>query len=217
MVEHLDSGIGRVLKTLDDLDIAGNTLVIFTSDNGPSAEPNNHGPEGADFSNGPLRGYKFGTHEGGIRVPFIARWPGKIPAASVRPAPAITTDILPTALEAARVTPAASHEIHGTSILGLLRGQPFERRGALHWENQHNAAVLAGDWKLVHRFYLERPFLYRVEEDISEKRDLAAQHPDKVAELLALHAQWKARHYPNPVPRVTQRSSYMFPKTPQDP
>ena len=216
MVEHMDQGIGRVLATLDDLGAAANTLVIFTSDNGPSAETNSYGPEGADHSNGPLRGYKFGTHEGGIRVPFLARWPGRLPAGSVRDTPAITMDILPTALAVANVKPPAVQEIHGTSILPLLRGESFSRQGALHWENQHNAAVLAGDWKLVHRFYRE-PMLYRVSEDISESRDLAAQHPEKVKELLALHAQWRARHYPSPIERQMTRSSYMFPKTDLDP
>src|SRR5215212_4309350 len=107
MVDRLDTGIGRVLATLDELKMAANTLVIFTSDNGPSAEITSYGPEGADFSNGPLRGFKFATHEGGIRVPFIARWPGKLPAGAVRDTPAIMMDVLPTLLDAARVTPAA--------------------------------------------------------------------------------------------------------------
>jgi arylsulfatase A-like enzyme len=216
MVEHMDQGIGRVLELLDELKIADETLVIFTSDNGPSAETNSYGPEGADFSNGPLRGYKFGAHEGGVRVPFIARWPGRLPAGVVRNTPAITMDMLPTLMEAAQLKPLADHEIHGTSILPLLRGESFARAGALHWENQHNAAVLAGDWKLVHRYY-EKPRLYRPAEDVGENRDLAAQYPEKVAELLSLHEQWKSRYYPNPVPREMKRSSYMFPKTSQDP
>lgn len=204
MVEQLDLGIGRLLATLDEQGIADQTLVIFTSDNGPSSELNSYGPEGANFSNGPLRDYKFSTHEGGIRVPFLARWPGRIPAGRVRNEPAITMDLLPTFLEAAGVKPAADHEIHGTSILPLLTGKPFQRTGALHWENRFNAAVLLGEWKLVHAFSKPRPSLYRVEQDIGEDHDLAAQHPEKVAELLALHDRWKARHYPNPVPRETK-------------
>lgn len=216
MVERLDAGIGRVLATLDELKIADDTLVIFTSDNGPSAEVNSYGPEGADFSNGPLRGFKFATHEGGIRVPFLARWPGRIPAGVVRHTPAITMDILPTVLEAAGVKPAAGHEIHGTSILPLLRGETFQRAGALHWENQQNLAVLQGDWKLVHRFW-SPPMLYRPADDISEQHDLAAQNPAKVAELLALHEAWAKRHFPNRTPHVKARPLGQFPRTAVDP
>lgn len=214
MVEQLDSGIARVLATLEETGMAQNTLVVFTSDNGPSAEPNAYGPEGAEFSNGPLREYKFSTHEGGLRVPFIARWPGKIPAGTVRDTPAITMDLLPTFLEAAAVKPAATQEIHGTSILPLLtRGEAVRRATALHWETALNAAVLAGEWKLVHQYW-RAPSLYRVAEDPTETNDLAAAHPEKVKELLRLHEAWKARHYPNPVPRELKKSTYAFPAPP---
>jgi arylsulfatase A-like enzyme len=216
MVERLDTGIGRVLATLDELKIADNTLVIFVSDNGPSAEITSYGPEGADFSNGPLRGFKFATHEGGIRVPFIARWPGKLPPAAVRDTPAIMMDILPTLLDAAKIAPAAGHEIHGTSILPLLRGESFVRKGALHWENQQNLAVLDGEWKLVHQFW-QKPMLFRPAEDIGEERDLAAQHPEKVAELLALHEAWAKRNFPNRIPHLKARPIGLFPRTRSDP
>jgi arylsulfatase A-like enzyme len=120
-------------------------------------------------------------------------------------------------LAAARQPRAAKHEVHGVSILPLLLGESFAREGALHWENQHNAAVLAGEWKLVHRYWLKQPLLYRLSEDPGEDRDLAARHPEKAAELLALHERWKARHYPNAIPRELKRSSYTFPATTQDP
>jgi len=217
MVERLDTGIGRVLTTLDELKIASNTLVVFMSDNGPTAEIMSYGPENADYSNGPLRGTKFGTTEGGIRVPFLARWPGQLPAGQVRTATAITMDILPTLLDAARVKPAADHEIHGVSLLPMLRGEPLARREALHWENQQNYAVLDGDWKLVRRNWEKGPRLYRYAEDIGEDHDVSAQNPEKVAELVALHAAWKARYYPNAVPPVAKRTLGNFPITPQDP
>jgi arylsulfatase A-like enzyme len=217
MVERLDTGVGRVLAALDEMKIADNTLVIFTSDNGPSAEIVHYGPEGADFSNGPLRGFKFATHEGGLRVPFLARWPGKLPAGAVRDTPAITMDLLPTVLDAAKVTAASSQEIHGTSILPLLRGESLARRGALHWENQQNFGVLDGDWKLVHQFWKERPQLYRPADDIGEEKDLAAQNPQKVAELMALHDAWAKRHFPNRTPHVKARPLGLFPKTRNDP
>jgi arylsulfatase A-like enzyme len=216
MVDQLDQSVGRVLAALDELKIADNTLVIFMSDNGPSAEPNTYGLRGADYSNGPFRGTKFHTHEGGIRVPFIARWPGKLPAGAVRDTPAITMDILPTLLDAAQIKPAAAQEIHGVSILPLLRGESFARPGMLHWETRQNSAVLAGEWKLVHRSY-EKPRLYRLAEDPGESRDLASQHPEKVAELLAAHERWATRHYPNRLPRETVRQAYFFPVTAEDP
>ncbi len=217
MVERLDTGIGQVLTTLDELKIAQNTLVVFTSDNGPSAELNHYGPEGADHSNGPHRGYKFGTTDGGLRVPFLARWTGQIPAGTVRSGHAITMDILPTLLDAAGVKPAPGHEIHGQSILPLLRGEPFARTGALHWENQQNYAVLDGEWKLVKRGWEKQARLYRPTEDIGEDRNLAEKFPEKVTALTAQHEAWRKRHYPKPVPPMTKRPPVQFPITAQDP
>ncbi|MEX2044072.1 MAG: sulfatase-like hydrolase/transferase, partial [Opitutus sp.] len=212
MIEQLDTGIGRVLATLQEREMAENTLVVFTSDNGPSAEPQALGADGADYSNGPLREYKFSTHEGGLRVPFIARWPGRIPAGLVRHEAAVMMDLLPTFLETAGMRPAADHEIHGESILPLLTGGRYQRERAIHWETRMNAAVLAGEWKLVHQYWNPGPFLYHIGDDPGEHRDLAAQHPEKVAELLALHERWKVRHYPDPVPRALTKSSYAFPE-----
>ncbi len=150
-------------------------------------------------------------------MPFLARWPDKIPAGTVQKGPAITMDILPTLLDAARVKPAANHEIHGQSLLPLLRGETFTRTGALHWENQQNYAVLSGDWKLVKRAWEPQARLYRPADDIGEDHNLAAQNPTKVTELTALHAAWRQRYYPNPVPPVAKRTTGNFPITAQDP
>jgi arylsulfatase A-like enzyme len=212
MVERLDTDIGRVLATLDELKMTDNTIVVFTSDNGPSAEPNSYGPAGADISNGPLREHKFSTFEGGLRVPFIARWPGQFPAGVVRGEPAVTMDLMPTFLEAAGVKDAGKIGMDGRSLLGFLRGGPLQRDGALHWETPQNAATLLGDWKLVQRFWTTQPRLYRISDDIREEHDLAAQHPDKVRELIALHAEWKAKHYPNPIPLQREMDRYRFPE-----
>ena len=126
-------------------------------------------------------------------------------------------DILPTLLEAAKVVPAPGHEIDGRSILSLLRGESFVRQGALHWENQQNLAVLDGEWKLVHQFWQPRPMLFRPAQDTGEEHDLAAQHPEKVADLLALHEAWAKRHYPNRIPHVKTRPLGLFPRTRSDP
>lgn len=214
MVERMDTGIGRVLATLDELAMAENTIVVFTSDNGPSAEPNAYGPAGANISNGPLREHKFSMHEGGIRVPFIARWPGKIPAGSIRDESAVSMDLMPTFLEAAAVNASGEIEMHGRSLLSYLQGGPLHRTEALHWESQQNAAVLAGEWKLVHRFWEPEPRLYRIADDPGENENLASRHPEKIRELMALHEQWKQRHYPNPLPREFNLSRYRFPGEP---
>ena len=142
MVEQMDAGIGRVLEALARLGLEEDTLVLFTSDNGPSAEPKGYGADGAWRSAGPLRGAKFSTHEGGIRVPFLARWPGRLPAGLLAHAPATTADVLPTVLAAAGLP--ALEEVDGRSILPLLRGEPFRRAEALHWETQRNLAVREG-------------------------------------------------------------------------
>jgi hypothetical protein len=98
-----------------------------------------------------------------------------------------------------------------------LCGESVVRRGALHWENQQNLGVLDGEWKLVHQFWLSRPMLFRPAEDISEERDLAAQHPEKVAELTALHEAWAKRHFPKRIPHVNARPLGLFPRTRSDP
>jgi len=204
MIERMDAGIGRVLATLDELKLAGDTLVVFSSDNGPSPEANHYGLAGARLSAGPLREHKFSVHEGGIRVPFIARWPGRIPAQTQRGGPGILMDLLPTFLEAVGLPAASWPKVDGESLLPLLKGEAFERKAALHWETQNNAAVREGDWKLVHRFWEERPRLYQLANDMGEDNDLAAQYPDRVARMMTLHAEWKQRSYPNPIPRITQ-------------
>lgn len=211
MVERMDQGIGRVLDELDRLGIAENTLVMFTSDNGPSPELNSYGYAGAQISAGPLRGHKFSMHEGGIRVPFLARWPGRIPAGSIGDGVALTMDVLPTLVDAAGVRPPAGYETDGVSLMPLLTGGTVTRSGTLHWENQRNMAVRRGDWKLVHQFWEEKPQLYDMRSDPVEQHDLAARHPDIVEELLAAHEAWIRSHYPDPIPRVDVRSSYQFP------
>ncbi len=211
MVEQMDTGIGRVMAALDRLSLAENTLVIFCSDNGPSAEWSSYGLAGADISNGPLREHKFSHHEGGVRVPFIARWPGKIPAGATQAGPAITMDILPTLLDAAKISTSDDHQLHGTSILPLLQGKPFDTDRALFWETRGNGAALQGKWKLVHQYWNEQPFLYDLENDLSEEHDLAAKHPEITAKLLKQHKHWRETHYPNPLSRAKKKSSYAFP------
>jgi arylsulfatase A-like enzyme len=177
MVTRLDRDVGRILDTLDDLGLARNTLVFFTSDNGPHREGGND----PDFnnSNGPLRGIKRDLTEGGIRVPMIVRWPGHIPAGRVSHSPWWFPDVLPTAsrLAGARTPP----NLDGRDITPLLRGR--ETRHAprpFYWEFHEGGfkqAVRKDGWKAI-RTAPGRPVeLYDLEADPAESRNLAAEHP----------------------------------------
>ena len=177
-IEHLDSGVGRVLATLDETGLADNTLVIFTSDNGGELRAGAH--------NGPLRDGKGKTYEGGIRVPMVARWPGKIAPGTRSEAIALTMDLYPTALEAAGLPPQA--DLDGVSILPILLGKKpdlpprdlfFSRLmppGRIH-------AVRHGRYKLL-RPWPDKPLeLYDLEADPRETTDLSKTNPDLFTEL----------------------------------
>jgi arylsulfatase A-like enzyme len=212
MVDRLDFGIGRVMKTLDKLGLDDNTLVLFTADNGPSPQSESYGLSGAKISAGPLKEHKMSTHEGGIREPFIAWWPGRIPAGSVRHERAVIMDFMPTILDVAGAKLPKGYEIHGRSILSILTGKPYERTEPFHWETENNYGVLEGDWKLVHQFWVDKPYLYNLKNDLGERTNLAEKYPEKVIEMEALHKAWVEKCYPNQLPRITKRSTGRFPK-----
>ncbi len=186
MVRRMDRDVGRIVLQLEELGIARRTLVVFTSDNGPHHEGNH---DHAFFdSNGPLRGYKRDLYEGGIRVPFIAWWPGTIQAGSVADHPSAFWDFLPTACELAGVEPA---ETDGISYLPTLLGRPQiqKRHDFLYWQYKGKQAVRHGKWKAV-RLGPQRPLeLYDLDHDVGETKDLAAKHADVVARIEILLAQ----------------------------
>ena len=211
MVERMDTGVGRVLATLDDRGLAENTLVVFTSDNGPSPEPPAYGLAGARRSAGPLRGHKFSVHEGGIRVPFLARWPGVIPAGGTCGETGAVIDLMPTFLDAAGVPVSAGWSLDGVSILPLLRGASTPIHNELHWETRSNYGVARGDWKLVHERWNQRPSLYNLTRDLGERHDVADLYPEKVDELLKLHQRWRDRCFPVQFPAPSGPSKWSFP------
>lgn len=191
-IKELDHNIGRLLAHLDKTGTAANTLVLFTSDNGPLGQS-----PGFGGSARPLKGFKFQTHEGGQRVPFIVRWPDVVPAGEVIPEVVSALDILPTVADAAGVAPPK--DIDGTSLLPLLRGDEtagFGERPFFYIRGLEIQAVRLGDWKLQlaaegHPYRMKipeppEPRLHNLREDPSESRDLAADHPDIVAKLLRL-------------------------------
>ena len=189
MITLLDKYVGRIFETLKEAGLDENTLVIFTSDNGPSG--------GADISffnsSGEFRGAKGGLYEGGIRVPFIARWPGKIRPGSTSSTMAALWDMMPTFGEAAGIRQHPTTD--GISILPTLLGenQNQEEREYLYWEIHRPMkgmqAVRFGDWKACRKGLHENPDapieLYNLKEDISESNDLADQHPDLVEKAKA--------------------------------
>jgi arylsulfatase A len=202
ILSHLDNSIGRLLTTLQELGVEQNTLVIFHSDNGAMTDqfPGN---------NGPLRGAKGQTYEGGIRVPAVMRWPGVIPSATVSDADAVHFDLFSTVLDAAGIpVPERNgvHPVHGVSLLPHLRSggrEPLPDR-YLFWDLYGKMAAVHGRWKLVGgidnhhgKFAAAVPKikaaqfeLYDLEADLGEKKDLAAANPDIYRDLKDRYVRW---------------------------
>jgi len=189
MVTLLDKQVGEVLAKLKELGLEKNTLVIFSSDNGPHQE----GGADPDYfdSNGPLKGYKRDLYEGGIRVPTIAFWEGKIVAGSKSEHISAFWDFLPTVAEVAGVQ--APENIDGISYLPALLGKEQKQHEYLYWEFHElggRNAVRKGDWKLV-QYNVFDPAkttteLYNLSTDIGEENNVADENPEKVNELLGL-------------------------------
>ena len=185
MITRLDTQVGQLLNRLDELGMADNTIVFFTSDNGPHKEG---GVDPAFFkSGGPLRGIKRDLYEGGMRVPLIVRWPGHIKPGTVSAEQFAFWDFLPTA--AAMAGAKAPEPIDGISMLPTLLGQPqTNRHDFLYWEFHERGfqqAVRMGDWKAV-RLKLGAPLeLYNLKTDIGEKDNVAASNPEVVAKIEA--------------------------------
>jgi arylsulfatase A-like enzyme len=147
MIDRMDQGIGMVFNKLRELKLDRNTLVFFTTDNGPSPESVNgrgYGLRGAKISAGPLREHKFSTFEGGIRVPAVAWWPGHIAAGSVTARVACNMDIFPTIMDILRADPGTV--LNGSSMLPVFSGKEKEIHDVLHWEDGLMWAVQMGKW-----------------------------------------------------------------------
>ncbi|MCC6144582.1 MAG: sulfatase-like hydrolase/transferase, partial [Candidatus Hydrogenedentes bacterium] len=186
MITRMDGDVGRLIDLLRELGLAEDTLVVFTSDNGPHKEG---GADPAYFdSNGPLRGIKRDMYEGGIRVPFIAWWPGTITAGSESQHLSAFWDFLPTACEAAGAK--APGGVDGISYLPSLLGKDQPEHEDLYWEFYEEGgkqALRKGPWKAIRLNCHKDPAgpleLYNLAEDPAEERDLANQHPDIVEQM----------------------------------
>jgi arylsulfatase A-like enzyme len=187
MMTKLDEDVGRVLALVKELGLDENTLVIFTSDNGPHKE-GGHDP--AFFnSSGPLSGIKRDLYEGGIRIPMLARWPGRIKAGATSDLISAFWDVLPTACELAGVNPPT--HIDGISMLSTLLGESTQKQhDYMYWEffeDGNKRAVRMGDWKAVQndvKKSADGPIeLYDLKTDLGEKHDVAAGHADVIAKV----------------------------------
>ena len=175
MILALDRGVGRVMQALRDNGVDENTLVIFTSDNGGAWYV------GMPEINAPFRGWKATFFEGGIRTPFFARWPGRLPAGARVEGPVTHMDIFATA---AAVAGAEAADVDGANVLPLLQGQTTTApHQSLYWRSGPYRAVRYGDWKLQIAERPNRTWLFNLRDDPTEQHDLSSQHPERVAAL----------------------------------
>ncbi len=186
MMSAKDDAVGRVVAKIREIGQEENTLVWYLADNG--------GPTASTTSkNDPLRGFKSTTWEGGVRVPFMVQWKGKLPAGKTYDQPVIQLDILPTCVAAAGGQVAADWKLDGVNLLPHLQGLnsagPHE---TLYWRFGGQMAIRHGDWKLVKARDIAQPALFNLANDIGEKNDLSASQVEKVAELKGLWDKWNA-------------------------
>ncbi len=213
MLEQLDTGIGRVLAALEKNGLTEKTIVVFMSDNGGLSTS-----EGHPTSNLPLRAGKGWPYEGGIREPWIVCAPGVTKPGSICDTPVISTDYYPTLLELAGLPLKSEQHLDGVSLVPLLKGGTLDRGKPLFWHYPHygnqggapHGAIRDGDWKLI-EWYEDGAFeLYNIPQDISEKNNLAAQHPGKVKALHEKLVAWRKEVnaiMPTPNPNFDQSKS----------
>lgn len=207
VIETLDDTVGRLVAKLDALKLADKTLVVFTSDNGGLHVP--EGPHPKITHNTPYRAGKGFVYQGGLRIPLIVRWPGRVPAGKVVDEPVVNTDWVPTLVDlAGQPIPAG---LDGVSVVPLLTGRGTAPARTFFWHFPHytnqgsrpSGAARDGDWMMVEYYDEEKAELYDLRSDIREARDLAASQPDRVKRMRTELAAWrKAVHAqgntPNP-------------------
>ena len=194
MVQSVDESIGRVMKKLEESGVAGNTALIFMSDNGGLSTVPREGPT----ANLPLRAGKGWLYEGGIREPMFIKWPGVVKEGSVCDEPVTSTDFYPTMLEMAGLGLMPEQHIDGVSLIPLLKNKGKLNRKAIYWHYPHyhgsgnrpSGAVRAGDYKLIEWYEDNSVELYNLKSDIGEKHDLAKEMPEKAAELQGMLGRW---------------------------
>jgi arylsulfatase A-like enzyme len=195
MMESLDDAIGTLLDALERLQMADRTIIIFTADNGGNMYSEIDGT--VPTSNAPLRGGKATVYEGGTRVPGVVAWPGVTAAGSRSDVPIQSEDYYPTLLDGLGLRPAPNQQFDGISLLPALKGGTLDREALFQYFPHHPAVpdwlppavtVHRGDWKLIRIFHggdngAHRRLLFNLKDDLGERQNVAAKHPDLVAEL----------------------------------
>ena len=213
VIAEADYNIGLLLDKLKELGIDEKTLVIFSSDNGPENTGTQENKHSDDNSTGPglgryysvgetggLRGQKRSLFAGGVRTPFIVRWPGVVPPGIIdRTTPVAGVDLLPSFVELAGGTLPADYKPDGESIVPAFRGESFKRKSVIFWQWLYagnrtdfwpSLGVQDGEWRLLVNKDLNRTELYNTNTDWSEQKNIAAENPDKVKELEAMLDAW---------------------------
>jgi arylsulfatase A-like enzyme len=207
MIASVDESVGRVLEKLEELNLAENTLVIFTADNGGVGGYQRAGLDKDGITdNAPLKGGKGMLFEGGVRVAYIFKWKGKIEPGQTNATPIISVDLYPTLLEVAGADPPADYTLDGESYAGLLTGEKQSlARDAIYWHfpgylgasgdqwrTKPTGSIRAGDWKLLERFEDGELELYNLKDDIGESKNLAEAEPERAQQLHEKLIAWRA-------------------------
>jgi N-acetylgalactosamine-6-sulfatase len=224
-VTDLDHQIGRLLDRLDALGLGDNTIVVFSSDNGPENELINNAGYSASGSTGPFRGCKRSLYDGGIRVPFIARWPGKIPAGAVNERDVVAgMDWLPTAAALCGLEVSSDGPLDGEDCSPALLGRTMARKAPVMWEwrskiyahrihQSPRFALRDGPWKFLTNPGGARQELYFVADDPSEMNNLAAAHPERVARYARLLREFAEKMPQGPVQPGAGEQDLFVPRT----
>lgn len=198
MIHALDDAVGMITKQLEELDLDENTLVIFLSDNG-----------GATYTgaadNSPLKGGKFTNFEGGINVPFMMQWKGKIPEGMQYDKPISALDIFATSTALAQVKLPEDREFDGVNLMPYLLDSAYQNKTpheALFWRSEYHKAIRKGDWKLIQDDLAQRTVLYNLAKDKRELKNVAAENPAVVKFLQTDFQAWEKKLIPSNWPRV---------------
>jgi len=222
-VREMDLQVGRFLEELDRLGLSENTLVIFSSDNGPEDFQIRNAAHSGVGDAGPFRGRKRAIYEGGIRVPFLVRWPGHVPAGKVNDTSVVAgVDILPSLCAVAGVEVAGIGELDGEEMSDVLLGSSRLRERALHWEWRYRVfgrpidqpprlALRRGDWKLLMNPDRSRVELYDIPQDPMELNNLASLRPDLVEHLASQLLSWNQSLPESPIEPAAGKNDYPFP------